>query len=56
MREDRAANRSLDTSRPYVNSGKLFLVPGKRQDSIDDLRRQKNLTIDQVREILNKNR
>ena len=33
-----------------------FSVRGKRQDTIDDLRKQKNLTIDQVREILNKNR
>ena len=55
VREDRAAGRSLD-SRAYVNSGKPFLVPGKRQESIDDLRKQKNLTIDQVREILNKSR
>ena len=39
-----------------MNSGKPFLTQGKRQDEIDDLRKQKNLTIDQVREILNKNR
>ena len=56
VREDRAANRTLGGSRAYVNSEKSFLVQGKRQDSIDDLRKQKNLTIDQVREILNKNR
>ncbi len=56
VREDRAANRSLDTSRSYADSGKPFSVPGKRQETIDDLRKQKNLTVDQVREILNKNR
>lgn len=55
VREDRAANRSID-SRDYVNSTKPYLVPGKRQDSIDELRRQKNLTVDQVREILNKSK
>ncbi len=55
VREDRAANLSANTHQ-YVDATKPYLVPGKRQDSIDDLRRQKNLTIDQVREILNKNR
>ena len=55
VREDRAANQSADT-RQYVDATKPYLVPGKRQDTIDDLRKQKNLTIDQVREILNKNR
>ena len=55
VREDRLAGKSVD-SRDYVNSTKPFLVPGKRQDSIDELRRQKNLSIDQVREILNKSK
>ena len=56
VREDRAANRTLGGVRDIVDAKKPFLVPGKRQDTIDDLRKQKNLTIDQVREILNKNR
>lgn len=56
VREDRAANRSLDTSRPYINTAKPFLVQGKRQDILDDQQKRKNLTIDQVRELLNKNR
>ena len=56
VREDRAANRSLDTSRPYASSTKPFLVQGKRQDILDDEHKRKNLTIDQVRELLNKNR
>ena len=30
------------------------MVRGKRQDDLDDLYHQKNLSIDQVREILNK--
>ncbi len=56
VREDRAANRTLGGVRDTADAKKPFLVPGKRQDTIDDLRKQKNLTIDQVREILNKNR
>ena len=56
VREDRAANRSLGGVRDTADAKKPFLVQGKRQDTIDDLRKQKNLTIDQVREILNKNR
>lgn len=57
VREDRAANQSLEaSSRTYASSGKPFLVPGKRQDILDDQHKQKNLTIDQVRDLLNKNR
>lgn len=55
VREDRAAGKLANT-RDYVNSTKPYLVPGKRQDTIDDLRRQPNLSVDQVREILNKSR
>ena len=55
VHEDRAANKPAFT-RDYVSSTKPFLVPGKRQDTIDDLRKEKNLTIDQVREILNKSK
>ena len=56
VREDRMANRSMAGNRDYVDSTKPFLVPGKRQDTMDDLRTQKNLSIDEVREILNKSR
>lgn len=55
VQDDRAANKSA-TVRGYVPAEKPFLGRGKRQDSIDDLRKQKNLTVDQVREILNKSR
>lgn len=55
VREDRVANKSVN-SRDYVSSTKPYLIPGKRQDDIDELRRQKNLTVDQVREILNKSK
>ena len=55
VREDRLANRSV-SSRDYVSSTKPFLVPGKRQDTIDELRTSKNLSIDEVREILNKSK
>lgn len=54
VREDRVANKSANT-RQFVNADKPFLVPGRRQDDIDELRRQKNLSSDQIREILNKN-
>ncbi len=55
VREDRAANKSA-SNRGYVDAAKPYLVPGKRQDTIDELRKEKNLTIDQVREILNKSK
>ncbi len=55
VREDRAANKTA-SNRQFVNAQKPFLVPGKRQDTIDELRQQKNLTVDQIREILNKSR
>ena len=55
VREDRAANKSV-AIRGYVPAEKPFLGRGRRQDSIDELRKQKNLSIDQVREILNKNK
>ncbi len=56
VREDRLANKSLGGDRAYVDSTKPYLVPGKRQDMMDDLRKQKNLSIDQIRDILNKNK
>ena len=55
VREDRAANKTMPI-RDYAPAGKPYLIPGKRQDSIDELRKQKNLTVDQVRELLNKSR
>ena len=51
--ENPAAGKSAATH-TFEPSSKPFLGQGRRQDEIDDLRRQKNLTIDQVREILNK--
>ena len=57
VHEDRAANKSLAAPiHEYAPFDKPFLGRGRRQDSIDDLRKQKNLTVDQVREILNKNK
>ena len=53
VHEDRAAGKSASVHQ-YVDATKPFLVPGLRQGTIDELRQQKNLTIDQVREILNK--
>ena len=55
VREDRLANKNFG-DRAYVSAEKPFLVPGKRQDMMDDLRKQKNLSIDQIRDILNKNK
>ena len=55
VREDRAASKPAAVHQ-FVNADKPFLVPGKRQDIIDDLRQQKNLSVDQIREILNKSR
>ena len=53
VREDAAAGKTA-TIRGYETADKPFLGRGTHQDDIDDLRRQKALTIDQVREILNK--
>ena len=55
VREDQAANKSA-AARNYQPSEKPFISHGKRQDEMDELRRQKQLSIDQVREILNKNK
>ena len=55
VHEDRAANKAMAVQE-YSAGGKLFQGRGTRQDTIDDLRKQKNLTVDQVREILNKNK
>ena len=56
VHEDRAANKAAPVQE-YAQGEKPFLGRGKRQDSIDDItRKQKDLTIDQVRELLNKNK
>ena len=54
VREDPLAHKSTPYDRPYVNASKPYLIPGRRQDTIDDLRQQKNLSVDEVRDILNK--
>lgn len=53
VKEDRAANKSAPISE-YVPGEKPYLGRGKRQDDFDDLYHQKNLNIDQVRQLLNK--
>ena len=50
VKEDRAAGKSAN-SQLFQPSDKPFISHGKRQDEIDELRRQKQLSIDQVREI-----
>ena len=55
VKEDRAAGKTMPIH-DYVNSEKPYLIRGKRQDEIDELTKEKNLTIDQVRELLNKNK
>ena len=54
VEEAPAANKSAAGIRKYVPGDKSIVVRGKRQDDLDDLYHQKNLSIDQVREILNK--
>lgn len=48
------SGKSAGLSRDYLPGQKLFEVRGKRQDTIDEIHNQKDLTIDEVREILNK--
>ncbi len=55
VHEDRAANKAAPVQ-SYAQGEKPFLGRGTRQDTIDELRSQKNMTIDQVRELLNKNK
>ena len=40
--------------RDYIPGQKSIVIRGKRQDTIDEIHDQKDLTIDEVREILNK--
>jgi hypothetical protein len=53
VNEDRAAGKTMDTH-GYVPAGKPYLERGKRQDTIDEIPDAKKMTIDQVRELLNK--
>jgi hypothetical protein len=53
VNEDRAAGKTMDTH-SYAAAQKPYLVRGKRQDSIDEIHDAKKMTIDQVRELLNK--
>jgi hypothetical protein len=55
VREDRMANKTYGT-RDFVPGEKTTAPNGKRQDTIDAMMEKKNLTIDEVRELLNKNR
>jgi hypothetical protein len=53
VNEDRDAGKTMDTH-TYMNAEKPYLVRGKRQDSLDEISDTKNMTIAQVRELLNK--
>ena len=54
VRENPLAHKTTPYDRPYVTASKPYLIPGKRQDAIDELRTQKNLSVDDVRSILNR--
>ena len=55
VREAPAANKSATGTREFVPGEKGYEWHGKRQDSIDDIyKSNKNLSIDQVRDLLNK--
>ena len=53
VNEDRAAGKTMDTH-DYIPAQKPYLERGKRQDTIDEIHDVKKMTIDQVRELLNK--
>ena len=53
VKEDRAANKAMPVG-GYALGEKPYLGRGKRQDTIDDLHKNKDLTIEEVRELLNK--
>jgi hypothetical protein len=55
VNEDRAAGKTMDTH-TYMNADKPYLVRGKRQDTLDEIHDAKKMTIEQVRELLNKPR
>ena len=54
VREASAAGKSAPGVRDYLPADKSIVIRGKRQGDLDDLYHQKSLSIDQVREILNK--
>ncbi len=54
VREAPAAGKTAYGVRDYVPAGRSSEMRGKRQGDLDDLYNQKSLSIDQVREILNK--
>ena len=55
VREAPAANKSASGTREFIPGEKGYEWHGKRQDSIDDIyKNNKNLSIDQVRDLLNK--
>jgi hypothetical protein len=53
VNEDRDAGKAMATHE-YANAQKPYLERGKRQDTIDEIPQAKQMTIDQVRELLNK--
>ena len=53
VNEDRAAGKTMETHE-YMHAEKPYLERGKRQDTIDDIHDAKKMSIDQVRELLNK--
>ena len=48
------AGKTAPFSRDFIPGQKGIVIRGKRQDTIDDIHNQKELSIDEVREILNK--
>lgn len=54
VREAPAAGKAAPGVRDYLPADKSIEIRGKRQGDLDDLYHQKALSIDQVREILNK--
>ena len=55
VREAPGTNKSATGAREYVPGEKNYAWHGKRQDAIDDIyRNNKNLSIEQVRDLLNK--
>lgn len=53
VKTDRAANKSAAVH-DYLPAQKSIVIRGKRQETLDEIREQKDLSIDEVREILNK--
>ena len=53
VNEDRAAGKTMETHE-YMHAEKPYLGQGKRQDSLDEIHDAKKMSIDQVRELLNK--